>query len=188
MIYLDDRPWDMDLESALHAVGSERREYALRYKFEIDRRLCLAAYQLLQRGLRQEYGIMEVPPFTYGPNGKPSLKGYPDICFNLSHCREATVCVIAPHPVGVDVECIDRYDESLLSHTMNDGECRRIAASKQPAAEFIRLWTMKESLLKLTGQGIVDDLFSVLNEAHRYRFETMVTSKYICTVCTSAAD
>ena len=184
MIYLDDHPQDLDLNAALKTVDQERREYALRYRREQDRRLCLAAYRLLQHGLQLEYGIREVPPFVYGANGKPSLQGHPDIHFNFSHCRDAAVCVIAPHPVGIDVECIDRYDEQLLSHTMSADECRSIATSSQPAVAFIRLWTMKESLLKLTGQGITDNLPSVLDEAYLYRFETTVTSKYICTVCT----
>ena len=188
MIYFDNHPEDLDLDAGLQTVDPERHDYALRYRFEQDRRLCLAAYRLLQRGLLQEYGIEEVPPFTYGANGKPALDGYPDIHFNLSHCREAAVCVIAPHPVGIDVECIDRYDEELLPHTMNADECRQISDSPDPATAFIRLWTMKESLLKLTGQGITDDLPSVLKDAHRYCFNSIITSNCICTVCTTATS
>ncbi len=189
MIYIDDHIWDFDLTAALAAVSAQRRDYAMQYVQELDRRLSVASYLLLKRALSQEYGMDSVPPFVFEPKGKPRLEGFPDIHFNLSHCRDAAVCVLAPHPVGIDVESIDRYDESLLHHMMNADECRRIAASKQPAAEFIRMWTMKESLLKLTGQGLADEnLLSVLNEAHRYRFDTMVTSKYVCTVCTSATD
>jgi 4'-phosphopantetheinyl transferase len=182
VLYLDDHINELDLEAALEAVGPERREYALRYRQEQDRRQCLAAYLLLQRALLLEYGIQQVPPFIYGPNGKPAFDGYPDIHFNLSHCSEAVACVIAPHPVGVDVECIDKYDKELAQHTMNDEEYSEILSSPQPEITFTKFWTMKESLLKLTGEGISKDIRMLLSDAERYRFHTVDLGRYICTV------
>ena len=103
MVYIDNHPQQLDLAEALAAVSPERRAYALRYRREEDQRLCLSAYLLLQRALREEYGLSEVPPFCYGQHGKPALQGYPDIHFNLSHCREAAACVVSTHPVGIDI-------------------------------------------------------------------------------------
>lgn len=186
MIYINDKIHALDLTAAMAAVGRERREYALRYHAELDRRLSVAAFLLLQRALRLEFGIEHTPRFGFGPNGKPFLPDYPEIHFNLSHCREAAACVVDTHPVGIDVECIDHLDKDLLSHTMNDDEQQLILNSMRPDIEFIRLWTMKESLLKLTGQGISNELKSILSTQEAYRFHTSVHPNYICTVCTHA--
>ena len=184
MVYLDSHPQQLNLTEALAAVSTERRAYALRYRREEDQRLCLSAYLLLQRALREEYGLSEVPPFSYGLHGKPTLQGYPDIHFNLSHCREAVACVVSTRPVGIDIEAIDSYDETLLPSTMNAQEQQTILLSPHPAVTFTRLWTMKESLLKLTGEGITDNLPALLNnqEQSSPMFQTTVHHRYIYTV------
>ena len=183
MIYIDDDINALDLAAAQAAVGPERWQYAMRYRQERDRCLSLSAFMLLKRALRLEYGMDEVPPFVYGSHGKPSLRGCDGIHFNLSHCRDAAACVVASHPVGIDVECLDRYDENLLPYTMNEDEQRLILDSPYPDVAFVRLWTMKESLLKFTGQGMPGDIKSILAAQDGYRFMTTVYPTFICTVC-----
>lgn len=194
MVYIDSHPQLLDLTEALAAVSAERRTYALRYRREEDQRLCLSAYLLLQRALREEYGLSEVPPFCIGEHGKPALEGYPDIHFNLSHCREAVACVVSTHPVGIDIEMVDSYDEALLPTTMNEKEQQMILESPHPESTFIRFWTMKESLLKLTGEGITDNLPSVLSkleatgESQNISFQTTFHNRYIYTVASKEQD
>lgn len=184
MVYIDDHIDSLDVDAALAAVGEERREYALRYKHERSRRQCLAAYMLLQHALRHEYGITGELRLKYNDYGKPSLIDYPDIYFNLSHCRDAVACIVGDCPVGIDVECIDRYRPLLLDYTMNEWEREQILASPHSATAFIRLWTMKEALLKLTGQGITNNLHLVLEHTEAYSFDTIIHPTYICTTCT----
>lgn len=194
MVYIDSHPQLLDLTEALAAVSAERRTYALRYRWEEDQRLCLSAYLLLQRALREEYGLSEVPPFCIGEHGKPALEGYSDIHFNLSHCREAVACVVSTHPVGIDIEMVDSYDEALLPTTMNEKEQQMILESPHPESTFIRFWTMKESLLKLTGEGITDNLPSVLSkleatgESQNISFQTTFHNRYIYTVASKEQD
>jgi len=185
MVYVDDHINDFDLLAALDLLSEQRREQALRFKHEQGRRTCVLAYRLLQRALQQEYGITAKPLFDYGEHGKPVLVGHPGIHFNLSHCREAVICVVGDHPVGVDVESVGRYKESLVNYTMNDGEISRITAAERPEVAFVRLWTMKEARLKLTGEGITNDLKKALDDSHRYRFTTVeqLDRNYIYTVC-----
>ncbi|MBO7609624.1 MAG: 4'-phosphopantetheinyl transferase superfamily protein [Muribaculaceae bacterium] len=183
MIYVDEHIGRIDVAAALEAVSQQRREHAIRYRQERDRRLSLAVYLLLCRGLKEEYGITEPPVFEFGDHGKPMLASRPDIHFNMSHCREAAACVIADHPVGIDVESIRAYDQELIERTMNEDEQRLITHSLTPREEFTRLWTMKESVLKLTGKGISEDLHHVLDDAIRYRFVTECRNGYIYTWC-----
>ena len=183
MIYIDDHIDDFDLTAALAAVSPERRAYALRYRHERDQRLCVAAFLLLKRALSIEFDMNEVPPIIRETNGKPYLEGHPEIHFNLSHCNMAVACAVGTSPTGIDVESLDRYDPEVASATMSDEECARIVASQSPEVEFTRLWTMKESLYKLTGDDHGGDIAQMLDNASRYRFTTTVHSSYLCTVC-----
>jgi 4'-phosphopantetheinyl transferase len=164
MIYLNDDLAHFDFEAALPYLSAQRREQALQFKFELGRKTSAAVYLLLCKGLREEYGITEPPVFEFGEHGKPSIVGHPDIHFNMSHCREAAICVLSNRPVGVDVESVREFHESLVRYTMHDEEVRQIEQAERPDVEFIRLWTMKEAVLKHSGRGIVDDLKHVLDD------------------------
>ena len=186
MIYIDDNFGDFDLEEALAAVSPQRREYALRYRQERDQRLCLAAYRLLQHALLLEYGIDELPVFIYDDGGKPLLQGHPNIHFSLSHCHEAVACAVSARPVGIDIESTEHYSIEVARRVMNDGEIRQIEASACPEVAFTRLWTMKESLFKLTGDDNGGDTAGMLAHANQYRFITTVHPCYIYTACIQA--
>lgn len=164
-LYLNDDLQHFDWQAALPLLSSQRREQCLKFKFEQGRRTCAAAYLLLCEGLRGEYGISEPPVFEYGEHGKPAIVGRPDIHFNMSHCREAALCALSDKPVGVDVESIGRYNESLVRYTMNDDELAQIQQSDRPDVAFIRLWTQKEAVLKLSGTGITDNMRTALTAA-----------------------
>jgi 4'-phosphopantetheinyl transferase len=179
---LSEEIWGFDLEAALGEISVQRREQALRFRHEQGQRLCVLAYLLLKKGLRTTYGIMENPIFEYNEHGKPSIVDHPDIFFNLSHCKEAAVCVISDHPVGIDVESIREYKESLVRYTMNDAEIREIESSENPASAFIRLWTMKEATMKLVGTGISNDMKNVIDTT-TYHYTTVDRRQYIYTVC-----
>lgn len=174
MVLIDDNLWGFDLDAALLNISEQRREQALRYRHELGRRQCVLAYLLLKRALHDAYGLEGNPVFDYGPHGKPLLVGRPDIHFNVSHCREAVACVVSDRPVGIDVESIGRYRDDLVRYTMSETEQAAIAASAVPDVAFTRLWTMKEALLKCSGQGLVDGLKTVLDGVDASRFTTVV--------------
>ena len=159
---VSEKIWDFELEAALKDISEQRREQALKFRHEQGRRLCVLAYQLLKQGLREAYGITENPVF--------------EIFFNLSHCKEAVACAISDCPIGIDVESIRRYKESLVRYTMNDEEVRRIESSSDPASAFIRFWTMKEAVTKLIGTGISNDMKTVLS-SYDGEIQTVVNSE-----------
>lgn len=165
------------------AISDERRQYALRYHNERDQRLCVAAYRLLQQALLQEFGIDERPVLVYNSKGKPLLAGHPGIHFSLSHCHAAVACAVSNRPVGIDIETPDHYSPEVARRVMNDDEMREIEASAQPQVAFTRLWTMKESFYKLTGNDANGDTPHLLAGASRCHFSTIVHPSYVCTVC-----
>ena len=142
----------------------------------------MLSYLLLKQALSETYGITDNPIFEYNEHGKPSIVDHPEICFNLSHCKEAVVCVISDQPIGVDVESIREFKESLVNYTMNDDEIAQINSAEHPAAAFIRLWTMKEATMKLIGTGISNDMKTVIDTT-KYKYTTVNRQRYIYTVC-----
>ena len=175
MIYLNDDIAHFDFDAALPLLSDQRREQALKFKYELGRKTCAMAYLLLCEGLEKEYGLTERPIFEFGEHGKPTIVGHQDIYFNLSHCREAVICAVSDKPVGIDIECIREFKDSLVHYTMNDQEVQQIEQAARPNMEFIRLWTMKEAKLKLIGSGITDNMKNVLDGSEH--FETVVNEK-----------
>ena len=181
-IYVSEEIWSFDLEAALKEISEQRREQALKFKYELGQRLCVLAYQLLKQALREGYGITENPVFEYNEHGKPSIVGHPEIFFNLSHCKYAAVCVVSDQPVGIDVESIREYRDGLVRYSMNDEEVRQIESSEHPDRAFIRLWTMKESTLKLIGTGISNDLKTAIDH-QQFCYTTIERESFIYTCC-----
>jgi 4'-phosphopantetheinyl transferase len=181
-IYISEEIWEFDLEAGLKDISEQRREQALKFKFEQGQRLCVLAYQLLKEGLQKEYGITDNPIFEYNEHGKPSIVGHPEIYFNLSHCKEAAICVISDKPIGVDVESLREFKDSLVNYTMNDEEKAEMASWSNPASTFIRLWTMKEATSKLIGTGITNDVKSLIDTT-KYKYTTVERQRYTYTIC-----
>lgn len=182
MIYLNDDLETFDWQAALPLLSEQRRQQCLKFKHELGRKTCAAAYLLLCQGLRQEYGIEEPPVFEYGEHGKPAIVGHPEICFNMSHCREAALCVLSDRPVGVDVESIRRYSESLARYTMNDEEMQLILKARRPEVEFTRLWTLKEAVVKRSGEGIRNDMKHVLDGLKEAKTEINEKKSYVFSI------
>lgn len=184
MILLSEHIYDFDLDAALRIISEQRREYALKYHREIDRRLSVKAYLLLCEGLKKSYGIQEMPLFSYTTSGKPILTHYPKIHFNMSHCNEAVLCAIDTKPIGVDIETIKAYDKELAQYTMNPKELEIIENSSCPEVEFTRFWTMKEAVLKCSGEGISNNIKEVLAECIGNITTTIAPNqKYVYSIC-----
>ena len=182
MLYLNDDIGSLDLEKALGQLSAQRREQALKFKHELGQRQCAAAYLLLCEGLRTEYGIDSHPRLVYERDGKPLLADHPGIHFNMSHCKSAVVCALSDRPVGVDVEQIRNYNESLVRYTMNEQEIKLIEESVRPDVAFIRLWTMKEAKLKRLGSGIRKDMKDVLTPNDRFLTLVNTEKGYVISV------
>lgn len=200
-----------ELEAAIASLPSWRREKTLRFKFEQGRKECAFSYLLLCQALQEVYGITEQPSFSIGEHGKPELS-FAQSCFpalppsssplppssspleglrgglhfNLSHCKQAIACVVSDHPVGVDVERIGRYSESLARHVLNDSEFALVSQSPDPQIAFTRFWTQKEAVVKLTGRGIDDDLPNLLSKYNNVSLHTeeFLDKGYIFSIAT----
>lgn len=168
-----------ELAAALEQLPSWRLQKALSYRRDIDRYLCAKAYLLLRDGLAEMFGITESISFEYSASGKPRLKGYPDVHFNISHCPRCVCCIVADRPAGIDVEEL-QYDPELAASVLNASEMASVQQSLRPEVEFTRLWTMKEALVKMTGEGLRDNMKNILSGCTPdFEMETNEASGYV---------
>lgn len=174
-----------DLEEVLSRLPDWRLQKAMSYRFPIDRFLCAKSFLMLEQMLRRGFGLSGCPEFSYKKNGKPYLKEYPEIFFNISHCRKGIACAVCDCPVGVDIEEIQPGLE-IRSLVLNREEEDAVKMSETPDVEFTRIWTRKESFLKLTGEGIRNDMKNILSEAQGIRIDTVINpdASYVLSVAT----
>ena len=112
-----------------------------------------AAYPLLDHILTRQ-GI-SAPRFHTLPGGKPVLEGDPPpLHFNLSHSGPLVLCGIAPAPIGVDVERIRPRRPGLPRYALSEEEFFWYQSRGSRWEDFYALWTLKESRIKYTGQGL----------------------------------
>lgn len=130
----------------------ERRAKVGRFVFLKDRCLCLGAGLLCAQALRRA-GARDLA-MGYGTYGKPYLLHHPHIHFNVSHSGTMAVCVVSSVPVGIDVEERHPYDDGVARLCFVDEELAWIRQQDDASHAFTRLWTRKESYLKLLGCGL----------------------------------
>ena len=129
----------------------ERKEKILRYMKVRDRRQGLAAGLLLNHVLKCHGLCMD--DILYGDHGKPEIGG---LFFNLSHSHDYVLCAVSEKPVGCDVEKIGNYRKKLAEHyyTAHEADYLNGLQDEEKAEAFYRIWTMKESYMKMTGEGL----------------------------------
>ncbi|MBR1747897.1 MAG: 4'-phosphopantetheinyl transferase superfamily protein [Clostridia bacterium] len=111
------------------------------FKFRADYLRRLGSAYLMQRF---------VGKVTRDECGKPRGEG---ICFNVSHGGAYVVMSVAPVEVGVDIEEDRPAEDDLYRYVSSESEYKK--------GDFFEVWTLKESLLKCVGTGIVNALPSV---------------------------
>ena len=109
--------------------------------------------ELLCQALREEYNIdFTEEMMMLAANGKPGLKELP-IFFNISHCSGMAALALSDVPVGVDVETTRSVTDSLIRRTLSPWE-QEYVVGQDRIARFLELWTLKESFIKMTGEGL----------------------------------
>ncbi len=113
----------------------------------------LVGEKLVERACK-EHGVgCEI---VYGPHGKPYLKDG-RVFFNLSHSHGAVVCAVAKFELGCDIEKIRPIGGKVGEKFFATSEKELLSActsDREREALFFRLWTLKESLVKATGDGL----------------------------------
>lgn len=172
------------LEERIFAVvGKQRQEKTEKSRFDKDKLRSLCAGALLCLGVmewdekEQDFTLHKVAPekvnwemfpaffdaqkkdifCEYGSNGKPFFAKYPHIHFNISHSGDFVVAAFDRQPVGLDIQEHRKLKESMAKHFLTTWELEQIGMQEEAENReeiLCRLWAIKESYIKLTGEGM----------------------------------
>lgn len=106
--------------------------------------------------------------WRYNEHGKPYFEGRDDLFFSVSHCGGAVAVAIHDEEVGIDIEEVGRYKESLVKYVLNEDEMD----SEDKGDKFIEIWTKKEAVFKFLGTGITHEIKDVLVKHPEVRVES----------------
>lgn len=95
-----------------------------------------------------------LPDIAVTKRGKPWFPGHPHCHFNLSHSGAYVLCGLANVPIGVDIEETVPRKDRLAQYIMGISELVRYAECPDNDKMLYTLWTLKESYVKCTGEGI----------------------------------
>ena len=87
--------------------------------------------------------------------GKPYFASA-DLFFSITHAKDTVAVALSDTPVGIDIEFIDERRDilSLSRRFFAPDEHKAISESNSPTEDFFALWTKKEALAKITGEGL----------------------------------
>ncbi|MCH6234726.1 4'-phosphopantetheinyl transferase family protein [Cognataquiflexum rubidum] len=133
--------------------------------------------------------------FELNEFNKPKIRNQEKIHFNTSHSGDWLVFAFSGNPCGIDVERINPdFDfHSILEMSFHPVEVDFIQKSKEPINQFFKIWTIKESILKAEGTGMMDNLnelntlqdFAKLpsNTDTWYTKSLLIEGDYWCSLC-----
>jgi len=152
-------------ENCLAHLDERRKEKVLRTMDKSSRVRSLATGELLYQavcrylGARSKENIPDKGRMfqtAVQPGGKPCFTDYPQVHFNLSHSGDYVCCAIGSEAVGVDIQKHVQIKEGLAKRFFTEEENRLLGSLETMAREelFFRMWSIKESYIKFTGQGM----------------------------------
>lgn len=130
-----------------------------------DKKRSLAAGRLLARMCKEL--AVENPVYQTGEKGKPYLKNCPDFVFNLSHSGEYVA--LAYHQksteVGIDIQKIRKLSDGMQKRILHPKEisenCYDEMSEEEKNLFQNRIWAIKESYVKMTGEGLLHDFRNI---------------------------
>ena len=142
---------------ALSVVSEYRRHKIAALKHEKEKKRSLGAAFALNAALAC-HGLCEKDmEYVLGSQGKPALRGYPELHFSLSHAGDYAVCSMGERETGCDIERVRPGKMRVADRFYTEEEKDWLYRAKEPKereSRMFRLWTMKESFLKVTGRGM----------------------------------
>lgn len=158
-----------EFNAAYFLMSEQRKEKCGGYKKEEDKKLCIAADMLLRKVLSKKLCIPQKElVFAVTDKGKPYLED--NACyFSIAHSgKYVVVAVNENYPVGVDIERIrpikaavvrhifSEYDKEFVFGSSGVSDC--VIEDRETLGRFFRVWTYKEAYVKMTGEGITDNV------------------------------
>ena len=183
--YLDKSYFD----ECMKRVTQKRREKVQALGDISSRARSLAAGMSLVKATR-ELGIeQELEFISIGTHGKPDFRDGCGWHYNLSHSGDYVMLAVADKPVGVDIQQIKPLARDIAGRFYSCDEIEYLKSissdnsSKEYLEAFYRIWCLKESYVKCSGEGLGHGLnsFSVIERLDNS--EIIMDGRYASAIC-----
>ena len=156
------------IETYIDRVSPERKARIETTKRAETKAALLGAGLLLDEVLKKSFGLSDIE-LEKNEYGKPSLKNHTDLHFNLSHSGDVAILTVSDTECGVDVESTQRPHEAMgvANRFFSRNEYAAMMLSANPNEAFCRLWTLRESYVKMRGKGFAIGLSTLKCDFHR---------------------
>ncbi|MDR0904002.1 MAG: 4'-phosphopantetheinyl transferase superfamily protein [Ruminococcus sp.] len=174
-----------EYEGYFERLSYERREKILRLHSPHSKVVSLMAAVFARECIAKVTGIPEkAQSFIYNENGKPAIADVDNFHFNISHSEGCIAFVHSNKPVGIDVERIRSYDIRLPKRFFTEHERSMLDSAPLKDEEFYRIWTLKESYVKMKGSTLAQmirhiDIYNIRDA----EINTIRERGYIITAC-----
>lgn len=155
---------------------------------ERRRRRYLAARTLLAELMLRVYGIPQLPDIRLADGGRPCFSD-PDLPdFSISYAGNVVGVLLAEEGcrAGLDMEIVRAHSRQTLEqylHSFSSGEKAWINAQNDPSEACTQIWTLRQSILKMTGEGNGGfDALRLHPASGRLRSSTLADIQAICDV------
>ncbi len=142
--------------SLLCAIRKNKQKKIKRFRFYEDKLRCLFGELLLKHTLEKNYNIDYIKEIiTDDEFGKPHLSGK-EISFNISHSGDWVTCICYENNCGIDVEKMENPPYEIMPKNFTQNEILQIENNNPLVKEqnFYKMWVLKESYIKMIGQGL----------------------------------
>lgn len=156
-----------------HYISVERWEKIKTLKGAADRKRSLTAGYLLHLMCRELH--IENPSYGYSNKGKPYLIGHGDISYNISHSGDYAVLAYqeSKEPVGIDIQQIRPLRGNIKKRILHEAEELPGQLSKEEEMVYLnRIWSIKESYVKMLGDGLAYDFRNIYIDFENRRIMT----------------
>lgn len=177
---------------SLEELDEVRKEKCLLFTKAEDRKRCLGSGKIINRILK-DFNISS--PIKISPKGKPYTEG---IYFNVSHSGRYVIGAASLSPIGCDIEKMTTPPLKVSKRCFTDVEREYILKSNNSSLSFWQLWTLKESYIKMTGEGlslplsafeiVMGEKITVLRDKKEQdcTFKNLIYDGYCISVCLSS--
>ncbi|MCR4616362.1 MAG: 4'-phosphopantetheinyl transferase superfamily protein [Clostridiales bacterium] len=186
-VYLFDKLEKFNYENVFELLSADRQKKVMNFKSDESRNLSAAAYMLLKYAVRDFAWLDAVPEMSLNGHGKPYFKDIGNLYFNLSHCKYGVVCGISDKEIGVDIQDVRKFSDGTVKKVMCPAEKAIIEKSDAPERAFAKIWSMKESYVKLSGEGISFGLQNV-DTTQIKNIRTFEYERYFVSVAGNGVD
>lgn len=173
----------LDVPNTLINLPNYRIDKIKKQKDLLSRKQSLGAGYLINHILK----LHNINPCDIRINefGKPYVDG---LYFNVSHSYEYVICAVGNVNLGCDIEQNRSCNIKLADRFFNPKEIEYLNKSNNKNLDFIRIWTAKESYVKMIGKGLNIPLKSFYydindNKIEHYYISHHYYNNYTISVC-----